>query len=1230
MKQLKQLLLLLLLFFTYANSFAQIAEFNFNSDPYLNSNHSENGITISAIDLSSGTISTNQTTGTYFTDEPYIAESGGWAETSQSSAKYFHFTISAQAGKSFSITKISYQAYATSAGPSAYGIAVNEQNIIEENASDGNLQTIESTVSGFENQTVATIKIQGWDNASRETSGSGIFRLDNIKVYGSVQNLEVTADRLEIQYIPEFVMQNENWQTSIAATDENGNIDTDFSEQITISKTEGQGALSSTEGLTANFVNGLATFTNLKYSGNDNFKVNFTTANLASNSVESNTISVVQPLTNDDFSDNNFSENPPWVGNTDYFTVNETGQLQSEGPQTASEFYLSAFNTRASDTEWQFTLDLGFNPTSSNFVRVYLTSDEQDLTQSLNGYFIQVGETSEDFIRFFKQTGTEITELANGTTPYGSDIQTKIKVTRTETGDWTIFSSPIGEDNFLPELSVNETTFTESNFFGVFCKYSTTSRYNLFRFDDFYIGEIIPDTEKPVLNSAQAVTKNKLTLKFSEYLDENSALTTSNYLLNNSHNPASAEFEKTDRSSVLLTFTQAFAENVENTIKVENVSDFSENTIETTQHKFIYTPIELSEFIVYSSTKVILNFTQKINEAYAENLTNFVLNSSTNPTEIQLSDNKKTIELRFSNDFENNQENSLQLAEVETQTGDKVSIESITFIYHKPELFDIVFTEIMPDPEPLVELPAEEYIEIYNRSNYTISLKDWVLIANTSEKELPAYNLPSGEYLILCKEQTKTLFENYGNVVALESFPALTNSGMLLKLKTHGNRLIDLVNYSENWIENEIKCDGGWSIERIDITNFCGEADNWKASESTQGGTPGTENSVKADNPDQNAPELERVELIDPNHLKIIFTERFDKNLLVNTDFEVDNSIGNPSGIITYEDALYSCILEFNESFMEQTIYTLTINSGISDCAGNNLPQTYEIRFAIPAKAETGDIVINEVLFNPYPNCVDFLELYNRSNKIIDLKTLLLTKRDENENLESRIEIDDSYLLFPGEYVVITSDKENIKQNYIAENERAFAENDLPSMPDDEGNVVLLNQNLDVIDEMSYSDDMHYALISNSEGISLERIDFEERSYDVSNWHSAAENIGWATPTYQNSAYKPTPEFEDEITVSPEVFSPDNDGYDDWVYIAYKPDKAGYTANVNIYNSNGILVNRIAVNELLPVEGHFKWNGTYDDKQVAKMGIYIIYIELFDMSGKVKHYKKTCVLGKKF
>lgn len=159
---------------------------------------------------------------------------------------------------------------------------------------------------------------------------------------------------------------------------------------------------------------------------------------------------------------------------------------------------------------------------------------------------------------------------------------------------------------------------------------------------------------------------------------------------------------------------------------------------------------------------------------------------------------------------------------------------------------------------------------------------------------------------------------------------------------------------------------------------------------------------------------------------------------------------------------------------------------------------------------------------------------------------------------------------------------------------------------------------------------MHSALISDANGVSLERINPDAPAQDASNWYSAAESVGYATPANKNSQFNSSESTEfDDILVEPEVFSPDGDGYDDRVFIRYKFNEPGYIGNLTIYNKNGQLVKRIANNELLATEGSFAWDGLYEDNQKATIGIYIIYFEVFNLKGEVKSYKKTCVLASK-
>src|SRR6185295_5140297 len=101
----------------------------------------------------------------------------------------------------------------------------------------------------------------------------------------------------------------------------------------------------------------------------------------------------------------------------------------------------------------------------------------------------------------------------------------------------------------------------------------------------------------------------------------------------------------------------------------------------------------------------------------------------------------------------------------------------------------------------------------------------------------------------------------------------------------------------------------------------------------------------------------------------------------------------------------------------------------------------------------------------------------------------------------------------------------------------------LPSYPDDKGDILLLNGQGDIVDEVKYSDDWHFKLIDNAEGVSLERIDPSGSSQDAANWHSAASTAGFGTPTYKNSQYKQSAGTTAAIEVS-KIFSPDNDGLD--------------------------------------------------------------------------------------
>jgi hypothetical protein len=161
-----------------------------------------------------------------------------------------------------------------------------------------------------------------------------------------------------------------------------------------------------------------------------------------------------------------------------------------------------------------------------------------------------------------------------------------------------------------------------------------------------------------------------------------------------------------------------------------------------------------------------------------------------------------------------------------------------------------------------------------------------------------------------------------------------------------------------------------------------------------------------------------------------------------------------------------------------------------------------------------------------------------------------------------------------------------------------------------------------------YSDNMHFALLDNKDGVSLERIDFNRPTSDNSNWTSASATSGYATPTGENSQYA-VASGEATLTATPEVFSPDGDGYNDVVNFGYHLDVAGFTGNFYIFNASGKQIKQLLRNELLGTTGVFSWDGITNDGNKAAIGIYLCYFEAFSLTGEIIRKKITTVVGGK-
>lgn len=560
---------------------------------------------------------------------------------------------------------------------------------------------------------------------------------------------------------------------------------------------------------------------------------------------------------------------------------------------------------------------------------------------------------------------------------------------------------------------------------------------------------------------------------------------------------------------------------------------------------------------------------------------------------------------------------------------------SADFALNAAALYQVVINEIMAAPTPVISaLPEAEYVEIYNKSNLPISLLDYSFALGTSIQTIGCATINPSEYAIVCKSTDETLLSSYGKTIPLNSF-SLTNDGQVLKLLNKQNDIISTVNYSSTWYGNSYKSNGGWSLEQVDPNNPCGADANWKASKAEMGGTPGTINSINAANADISKPQLIRASVVSANQLRLFFNETLSgASILDKTIYNVNNSIGQPQLAALTGLNSGDVVLTFSNSFVAKTIYTITVKSNITDCVGNVLTDSSTADFAIAENPEAGDILINEILYNPQTDGADFVEIYNNSDKVIDLKTLRMSIIDSTDlSLTSIYQIDSiGYLIFPKKYYVITKSSKDILGRYTVKNKKNFIEvGNLPSLSITAGSFAISKANLDLIDYTWYNDKMQFSLLTSSKGVSLERISFSRKSTDEGNWHSAAATVGNATPTSVNSQFSLESTSDDFITLSKDIFSPDNDGYDDILQISLKSQTQGNVTSINIYNQRGVFIKELANNLLLGTDNNvITWDGTNSNNEKTEIGIYVIVVSAFETNGNTKKYKKPIVVASKF
>jgi Lamin Tail Domain len=539
----------------------------------------------------------------------------------------------------------------------------------------------------------------------------------------------------------------------------------------------------------------------------------------------------------------------------------------------------------------------------------------------------------------------------------------------------------------------------------------------------------------------------------------------------------------------------------------------------------------------------------------------------------------------------------------------------------EPGRYDVVIHEIFADPTPSRGMPASEFIEIRNRTRSDWNLRNWgVTNGSTTGRVNTNYILRPDSTVTLCSSSSFPAFLGFGNALALSGFPTLDNDGDTLILLSPAGNVVHAVAWNKDWYRDDVKQEGGWTIEMMDVNRPCLGKENWGASKDPRGGTPGRKNSISSALPYSSHPALLYSYMPDSLSVELVFSEPIREAAAASIVIGAGLTAVTASLKPPLFDAL---IVKLSGTTKESETYNISV-SGVSDCSGNiTAMQTLKTgRFSIPNEK---DVVINEILFNPPSGGHDYVELFNRSDKNIDVGKLLLANRDGNNRISSISPISSfPYPLFPSEYIALTTGESWIRKKYMLPNQAKILELvSLPTYPDEEGEVVLLNQRALQTDELNYEEKWHFELISEHEGISLERVSVNGPTQNAANWHSASTSSGYGTPGYRNSQSWPGQTNSGSIHLSTALISPDMDGRDDFVLINYEFPKPGNVATIMVYDSQGRAVRTVAKSSLCGRSGFFRWDGLSETGGAVPRGVYIILAEYFDIQGRTQRIKRT-------
>lgn len=430
--------------------------------------------------------------------------------------------------------------------------------------------------------------------------------------------------------------------------------------------------------------------------------------------------------------------------------------------------------------------------------------------------------------------------------------------------------------------------------------------------------------------------------------------------------------------------------------------------------------------------------------------------------------------------------------------------------------------------------------------------------------------------------------------------------------------------YTKIGTETDYKLEGNATNTAVTTTNYFGLL---FSNTSTTGSSYYFDDIIVTGNvaADNIAPELLSATIVLPNKILLEFSEAVD---ISNATFLVSNGLNSPETVLLQTNKILE--LNFVANFEKGALYSLEIK-GVLDNSGNiMLPLTKKI--GLSEQPEAGDIVWNELMFNAPESGQEYVEIVNVSEKLINLSKIAFASRKTDGSLNTAVSILTENYIAPNEVIAFALSPDSVlNYHHPTTDAHVIATKNWYNLNNESATIVLCNLAKDTIyDEISYDSRWHHLLISDKKGVALERINPNKPTQDVTNWHSAASEVNFGTPGYENSQYRAMGDVIPEKVVwfESEIFSPDNDGTNDVCMVRYSTEYSGFIANVAVFNPMGLKIAELAQNALLSADGLLTWDGKTLRGTNVETGIYVLYFEMFHATtGQKKNFKLPLVVS---